>query len=218
MAERLAKIVAVANEVAARDQRENMEKENKEQMMDLTEDTESASVVEEQSYEEKRARRYEESSEYCSFLYWREPVDDIVLDDIDTLENSDVIEGKVEEAVAPAPVQETADNVIHEAIIEEVKNELSSLDTESSTDDNNAEGDNASVDDVVKESESGDDDMILEAHISDTLEETDKVEVKDDSSSDEEEINAEEESSSQESRPTYAQALQSGSTVDSGSR
>ena len=213
MAERLAKIVAVANEVAARDQRENMEKENKEQMMDLTEDTESASVEEEHSYEEKRARRYEESSEYCSFLYWREPVDDIVLDDIDTLENSDVIEGKVEEAVAPAPVQETADNVIHEAIIEEVKNELSSLDTESSTDDNNA-----SVDDVVKESESGDDDMILEAHISDTLEETDKVEVKDDSSSDEEEINAEEESSSQESRPTYAQALQSGSTVDSGSR
>ena len=213
MAERLAKIVAVANEVAARDQRENMEKENKEQMMDLTEDTESASVEEEQSYEEKRARRYEESSEYCSFLYWREPVDDIVLDDIDTLENSDVIEGKVDEVVAPAPVQETADNVIHEAIIEEVKNELSSLDTESSTDDNNA-----SVDDVVKESESGDDDMILEAHISDTLEETDKVEVKDDSSSDEEEINAEEESSSQESRPTYAQALQSGSTVDSGSR
>ena len=213
MAERLAKIVAVANEVAARDQRENMEKENKEQMMDLTEDTESASVEEEHSYEEKRARRYEESSEYCSFLYWREPVDDIVLDDIDTLENSDVIEGKVDEVVAPAPVQETADNVIHEAIIEEVKNELSSLDTESSTDDNNA-----SVDDVVKESESGDDDMILEAHISDTLEETDKVEVKDDSSSDEEEINAEEESSSQESRPTYAQALQSGSTVDSGSR
>lgn len=199
LAERLAKVVAVANEVAARDQREIMEKESKEQMMDLTEDESSSSTLStqtdksgDQSFEEKRAKKYEETSEYCSFLYWREPVDDVELEDIDILEDRDVIESQVEEIDSPP---KEIQNVIHEATIEEVKNELSTLDTESSSDEVTEESQDSASDNVEE---------ILEAHISDTLE-TDKEESKGDDDSSDEEAAPEE-----TARPTYAQALQSG--------
>ena len=126
------------------------------------------------------------------------------MEDIDILEDRDVIESRVEETVSPTDIS----NVIHEATIEEVKNELSTLDTESSTDDSTEE-------DGDKITENAD--LILEAHISDTLD-TDKVASEDgadgdDASSSDEETAGEAEGEdcppvSAEPRPTYAQALQ----------
>merc|ERR1719471_1412563 len=137
LAERLAKVVAVANEVAARDQLENKDKDDDEVMMDLSSDSKDVTENKydiEQSFEEKRAKTYEDSTAYCSFLYWREPVSDIFVEDIDILEDRDVIESNVEE-----PQESVLSTVIHEATIEEVKNELSTLDTESSTDEDTSE-------------------------------------------------------------------------------
>ena len=224
LAERLAKVVAVANEVAARDQLENKDKDDDEVMMDLSSDskdvTENKDDIE-QSFEEKRAKTYEDSTEYCSFLYWREPVSDIFIEDIDILEDRDVIESNVEE-----PQESVLSTVIHEATIEEVKNELSTLDTESSTDEDNVE--DKSKEDKVKDN----DDMILEAHISDTLD-NDQDKSNNESSSpavvdwenwsknsnSQSPLFSEENSSedsdtintSETSKPTYAQALASGS-------
>ena len=224
LAERLAKVVAVANEVAARDQLENKDKDDDEVMMDLSSDskdvTENKDDIE-QSFEEKRAKTYEDSTEYCSFLYWREPVSDIFIEDIDILEDRDVIESNVEE-----PQESVLSTVIHEATIEEVKNELSTLDTESSTDEDIVE--DKSKEDKVKDN----DDMILEAHISDTLD-NDQDKSNNESSSpavvdwenwsknsnSQSPLFSEENSSedsdtintSETSKPTYAQALASGS-------
>ena len=163
LAERLAKVVAVANEVADRDQAEIRERDSAAEVnMDTSSDPATsdpgpgAAGDTEQSFEERRARSYEEPTEYCSFIYWREPVSDIFVEDIDILEDRDVIESRVEETVSPTDIS----NVIHEATIEEVKNELSTLDTESSTDDSTEE-------DGEKITENAD--LILEAHISDTL-------------------------------------------------
>ena len=207
LAERLAKVVAVANEVADRDQAEIRERDSAAEVnMDTSSDPATsdpgpgAAGDTEQSFEERRARSYEEPTEYCSFIYWREPVSDIFVEDIDILEDRDVIESRVEETVSPTDIS----NVIHEATIEEVKNELSTLDTESSTDDSTEE-------DGEKITENAD--LILEAHISDTLD-TDKVASEDGadgddaSSSDEETAGEDCPPVSAEPRPTYAQALQ----------
>ena len=199
LADRLAKVVAVANEVAERDQQENRDKDDDQIMMDLSADSsvKQVQVKDEQSFEEKRAKTYEEENEYCSFLYWREPVDDILLEDIDTLEDRDVIESNVENNSSSDSSPEMT-NVIHEATIEEVKNELSTLDTESSTDHVNED----------KPTENSD--LILEAHISDTLENDLDSEAKG-----EEETNSNINETSEEpetsTKPTYAEALQSGS-------
>ena len=198
LAERLAKVVAVANEVAERDQKETREREATEMDLSLDEVRNVIQLEEtgDTSFEEKRAKTYEEPAEYTSFLFWREPVSDIFVEDIDILEDLDVIETQVEHKESGA---NEITKVIHEATIEEVKNELSTLDTESSTDDGDAEN-KESVDKVSEAA-----DLILEAHVSDTLEK-DKEESND--SSDEESERGEETSSPLQSRPTYAQALQ----------
>ena len=196
LAERLAKVVAVANEVAERDQKETREREETEMDLSLDEVRNVIQLEEtgDTSFEEKRAKTYEEPAEYTSFLFWREPVSDIFVEDIDILEDLDVIETQVEHKESGA---NEITKVIHEATIEEVKNELSTLDTESSTDD----AENKESVDKVSEAA----DLILEAHVSDTLEK-DKEESND--SSDEESERGEETSSPLQSRPTYAQALQ----------
>ena len=138
-----------------------------------------------------------------------------------------MIESNVEE-----PQESVLSNVIHEATIEEVKNELSTLDTESSTDEDNED---KSKEDKVKDN----DDMILEAHISDTLDiDRDNDKTNNESSSPavvdwenwskntnsqsplfREEDSSEDSDScnpSEISKPTYAQALQSGSGPETG--
>ena len=196
LAERLAKVVAVANEVAERDQKETREREETE--MDLSLD-EVRTVIQleeaggDTSFEEKRAKTYEEPVEYTAFLFWREPVGDIFVEDIDILEDLDVIETQQVEHK-----ENEITKVIHEATIEEVKNELSTLDTESSTD-NDGDNNKESVDKVSEAA-----DLILEAHVSDTLEKEDS----NDSSDEESERGEEMTSSPLQSRPTYAQALQ----------
>ena len=193
LAERLAKVVAVANEVAERDQKETREREETEMDLSLDEVRNVIQLEEgDTSFEEKRAKTYEEPVEYTSFLFWREPVGDIFVEDIDILEDLDVIETQVEHKES---ANEITTKVIHEATIEEVKNELSTLDTESSSDDENKE----SVVDKVSEAA----DIILEAHVSDTLDKEDSND-----SSDEESPGEEMSSPETKSRPTYAQALQ----------
>ena len=196
LAERLAKVVAVANEVAERDQKETREREETEMDLSLDEVRNVIQLEEgETSFEEKRAKTYEEPVEFTSFLFWREPVSDIFVEDIDILEDLDVIETQVENQESPGDITK----VIHEATIEEVKNELSTLDTESSTDEKDTN--KVSVDKVSEAA-----DLILEAHISDTLEIEKDSEDSNDSS--DEETPAEEMASPLQLRPTYAQALQ----------
>ena len=193
LAERLAKVVAVANEVAERDQKETREREETEMDLSLDEVKNVIQLEEgDTSFEEKRAKTYEEPVEYTSFLFWREPVSDIFVEDIDILEDLDVIETQVEHIES---ANEITTKVIHEATIEEVKNELSTLDTESSSDDDSKEA----VVDKVSEAA----DIILEAHVSDTLDKEDSND-----SSDEESPGEELSSPELKSRPTYAQALQ----------
>ena len=159
LAERLAKVVALAAEAAA------LEKSEQEDKMDLSADGNSRSGIlkasEDQSYEEIRAKSLEEKSEYCSFLYWRDPVDSLLMEDIDLLEERDIISSKIE---SPASSGELS-KVIHEATIEEVRNELSTLDTESSTEDIEQSS-------LEKEELSDTPDLILEAQI-ETIERTD---------------------------------------------
>lgn len=83
-----------------------------------------------ESPEEKRASAWHEKNmDYYSFMYWREPVIDLDIDDLETLEDRDIIKTNVENS------ESKNKNInIHEATIEEVKNELSTLDSESSTD------------------------------------------------------------------------------------
>merc|ERR1719186_101295 len=129
--------------------------------------------------------------DYYSFMYWREPVSDLGLEDIETLEDRDVIKTSVEKIEG---VEKNANVNLHEATIELVKNELSSLDSESSTDEVSATIEAVELQESVKidivtnneqtaseEShtiEDGNDpekslqdnpDSILEAHISDTI-------------------------------------------------
>ena len=159
LAERLAKVVALAAEAAA------LEKSEQEDKMDLSADGNSRTGIlraaEDQSYEEMRAKSLEEKSEYCSFLYWRDPVDSLLMEDIDLLEERDIISSKIE---SPASSGELS-KVIHEATIEEVRNELSTLDTESSTEDIEQSS-------LEKEDVSDTPDLILEAQI-ETIERTD---------------------------------------------
>jgi len=195
LAETLAKVVAVTNEASENE----TNADNGEQIfMDLSGDSRTLPNDEnDPSYEEKRAKKYEESSAYCSFLYWREPVEDIFIEDIDVLEDREVIQSNIENP--------DIKNVIHEATIEEVKNELSSLDTESSTEEDTSE-------------KVSDADIILEAHISDTLanqdnqEEGEKRNIDDDDNSTAIEVTEKE----SETKPTYAQALQAGSGSEMG--
>ena len=120
LAERLAKVVA-------------LEKSDQEVTMDLSGDDDNIllKASDEQSFEEKKAKSLQENSEYCSFLYWREPVDVLLIEDMELLEDRDIISSRVESSASASKLS----NVIHEATIEEVRNELSTLDTESSTED-----------------------------------------------------------------------------------
>ena len=159
LAERLAKVVALAAEAAA------LERSEQEDKMDLSGDENSGSGIlkasEDQSFEEMRAKSLEEKSEYCSFLYWREPVDILLMEDIDLLEDRDIISSKIESPVSSSELSK----VIHEATIEEVRNELSTLDTESSTEETEQSS-------TEKDEVSDTPDLILEAQI-DTIERTD---------------------------------------------
>jgi len=166
---------------------------------------EQVTNMEGESPEERRAVVWHEKNmDYYSFMYWREPVSDLGLDDIETLEDRDVIKTNVEEmkdskpgAAQMATYSDTTkkENVsLHEATIEVVKNELSSLDSESSTDEvtvaieavelksSKTENDvNETDTDSSKEAEKNeqdkslqdDPDSILEAHISDTIDKVD---------------------------------------------
>jgi len=149
LAERLARVVALAAEQAV--------------VMDLAADDEVSAVLKtsaDRSTEENKAKSLKENSEYCSFLYWRDPVDVLLMEDIDLLEDRDIISSQVE---SPANSSELS-KVIHEATIEEVRNELSTLDTESSTED--VQQSNIENDEAADEHE-----FILEAQI-DAIEST----------------------------------------------
>ena len=156
LAERLAKVVALAAEAAALERSEQADK------MDLSGDENSRTGVlkasEDQSYEELRAKSLQDKSEYCSFLYWREPVDTLLMEDIDLLEDRDIISSKIESQLSTSELSK----VIHEATIEEVRNELSTLDTESSTEDTEQSS-------MEKDEVSETPDLILEAQL-DTIE------------------------------------------------
>ena len=161
LADRLARVVALAAEAAA------LEKSEQEVMMDLSEDEESSAVLVESrgnSYEEQKAKFLQEGTEYCSFLYWREPVDALLIEDIDLLEDRDIISSKVETTANTSELSK----VIHEATIEEVRNELSTLDTESSTED--VQQSHSENDEALDDPE-----LILEAQI-DTIEGSGKEE------------------------------------------
>ena len=156
LAERLAKVVALAAEAAALERSEQADK------MDLSGDENSRTGVlkasEDQSYEELRAKSLQDKSEYCSFLYWREPVDTLLMEDIDLLEDRDIISSKIESQLSTSELSK----VIHEATIEEVRNELSTLDTESSTEETEQSS-------IEKDEVSETPDLILEAQL-DTIE------------------------------------------------
>ena len=161
LAERLAKVVALAAEAAALERSEQADK------MDLSGDENSRSGIlkasDDQSYEEIRAKSLEDKSEYCSFLYWRDPVDSLLMEDIDLLEDRDIISSKIESQLSATS---ELSKVIHEATIEEVRNELSTLDTESSTEDIEQSGI------IEKDDVSDTPDQILEAQL-DSIERTD---------------------------------------------
>ena len=149
-----------------------VEKEKSSQVvtMDMSADDHNGllKASDDQSFEETKAKSLQESSEYCSFLYWRDPVDVLLIEDMELLEDRDIISSKVE---SPANNSELS-TVIHEATIEEVRNELSTLDTESSTDDvqqSNIEAVEAV--EAVEANEADGSDFILEAQI-DTIEST----------------------------------------------
>ena len=162
LAERLAKVVALAAEAAALERSEQADK------MDLSGDENSRNGIlkasDDQSYEEIRAKSLEDKSEYCSFLYWRDPVDSLLMEDIDLLEDRDIISSKIESQLSSTTSE--LSNVIHEATIEEVRNELSTLDTESSTEDIEQSGI------IEKDDVSDTPDHILEAQL-DSIERTD---------------------------------------------
>ena len=161
LAERLAKVVALAAEAAALERSEQADK------MDLSGDENSRNGIlkasDDQSYEEIRAKSLEDKSEYCSFLYWRDPVDSLLMEDIDLLEDRDIISSKIESQLSATS---ELSKVIHEATIEEVRNELSTLDTESSTEDIEQSGI------IEKDDVSDTPDQILEAQL-DSIERTD---------------------------------------------
>jgi len=171
------------------------------------------------SPEERRAVVWHEKNmDYYSFMYWREPVCDLVLEDIEILEDRDIIETNVEiiEEVLELNNENQAgvelihsdimkkENVsLHEATIEVVKNELSSLDTESSTDDevtvietveikeptiaektDSEVCEKLIVDEDQDKSLQDDPDSILEAHISDSIDKVDGS-IENDENSDE---------------------------------
>jgi len=151
------------------------------------------------SPEERRALVWHERNmDYYSFMYWREPVCDLGLDDIETLEDRDVIKTSVEKIENAKKIENVN---LHEATIEVVKNELSSLDSESSTDEltvaveavelqesQKTDLSSGISDDIValkdkievgvnqEKSLQEDPDSILEAHISDTIDKVEPIE------------------------------------------
>jgi len=133
-------------------------------------------------------------TEFSSFQYWREPMCSLVLDDLKQLEDDNQVETEASLKL----------DKLHEATIEEVKNELSSLDSESSSDhfvaslksdcvggaqtDAPTLSENANVEDV---------ESILEAHISETIDSIGSREPQDSSASE----------TSEDEKQTYADAV-----------
>ena len=164
---------------------------------------EKVSSMDNDSPEERRAMMWHEKNiDYYSFMYWREPVSDILLEDIESLEDRDIIETKMEKVEDSKSVSDGGSEVLvtvsdpskheglHKATIEMVKNELSTLDSESDTDTDNVLVDpvneteksleivseavnNLVVEDQHPKSVLDDPDTILEVHISDTIDKAD---------------------------------------------
>jgi len=185
----------------------NVEGDSRGTPMDTTGESdwsaEQVTNLEGESPEERRAVVWHEKNmDYYSFMYWREPVCDLGLEDIETLEDRDVIKTNVEklEDLGSAKMAIYSDTIkkenvsLHEATIEVVKNELSSLDSESSTDEvtvaieavelkQSANDVNETETDSIKETKKKDQenslqddpDSILEAHISDTIDKVDSA-------------------------------------------
>jgi len=216
---------------------------------------EKVSNMDDDSPEERRALLWHEKNmDYYSFMYWREPVSDILLEDIESLEDRDIIKTNMEMVEDSKSDTESSCGVsvivsdhtkydgLHKATIEIVKNELASLDSESDTDDVTTDTVKTdavelvaeSVKNLVVENEQStivqdDPDSILEAHISDTIENADGPKADGDSSEDSSKFNNELENESdnsdntkpgdncdnvtkddntnEDSKPTYAEAV-----------
>jgi len=206
LAERLGKVVEQTAENKAETSctnSENIDGDNSVHAMDTSVESdwsaEKVSNMDNDSPEERRAMMWHEKNmDYYSFMYWREPVSDILLEDIESLEDRDIIETKMEKVedsksasvggseVSVAVSDPSKHEGLHKATIEMVKNELSTLDAESDTDadivtvdpvketDKSLEMVSESVNNLVVEDEQpksvlDDPDTILEAHISDTI-------------------------------------------------
>lgn len=187
------------------------------------------------SPEERRAQAWHEKNmDFYSFMYWRDPVCDLGLEDIETLEERDVIKTNV--VTDEDTCKKDAKINIHEATIEVVKNELSTLDSESSSDIETVPSETIALNQAVNndvncgklktdaklKSPPEDPDSILEAHISDTIDKVDQPSVREAS---EVEIKSENELKKQsnndhsspcdditkdaddDSKPTYAEAV-----------
>ena len=198
LAERLARLVTLTEQ---KQKTQNIVKDGDNGVNVVTvnpSDTENHAVEAENSSVDinEKVDSSEKSSEteFSSFQYWREPMCSLVLDDLKQLEDDNQVETEASLKL----------DKLHEATIEEVKNELSSLDSESSSDhfvaslksdcvggaqtDAPTLSENANVEDV---------ESILEAHISETIDSIGSREPQDSSASE----------TSEDEKQTYADAV-----------